>query len=428
MNKSDNKENNGMNGSLVVNNMQYALQKSLTNTINATSYKQSFDKRVYRGNELMNCQLNSGSDFVDWSESFMFVRVKTIAPSAGVPADARASFGVGSALNLFSEIKITSRSGVECARMSNAGFINNMRAKWKYSSEYLTRFGEVVGFGNGVEKLNAASDTAYALPLSFISSFFEPTENTPCPPQLASGLQISISTSDVKQALRQGTTELNTITDYELSDVHLYIKVLTKQDSIARAINQKSSGIGLNYMYDRFFSTSLTSQIGATSQEIHLSKAVSFAKRVMVAQYVDSLGSLALDNYDTVGFNYTSLQFKIGSNSFPKDALSSGLNSVFTVAQAYVYTQQSWCSVDHDRSKNGVSYNDYVNGINGVCHVGVCLEKDNDLKLSGVPLNNSKIIDVNLEFNALASTTKFLTILQYDGLAKVYLNNVSSKI
>jgi hypothetical protein len=420
----------GLTSSLAVNNLIYKLPKSLTNSVNATLTKQYFQKRTYRGNESAICILNSGNDFVDWGESFLFFRVKTVAPGVVTPGEAKAGFGLGSAMNLISEIKISSRSGTELARIQRANLINNIRTKWTYDSDWFSTIGSVMGFSDGtVFPLAENAETAFAIPLSLLCGFFRPEKNQTCPPQLASGLNIEILFANGSQALIEDAgAETGVVTDYEVTDIHIATRSITRQDSISRAITQQSASAGLDYHYERMFSTTDLGIAGSTSVEIQLQKAVSFCKRATIVPYPEASQNLiSADSFLTSGYAFTSIQFRVGSVYLPQQALSSSLDSDFGSILGYIYSQKSFGKLRHLSQNNSVDLVSYISGAAGSTCVSSCLEKSKDLQLSGLALNNSRVLNISAQLDSLGANTVFLTYIVYDGVSKVYLNNTSSK-
>lgn len=428
MQMQEQKENVGINQSLMANNMVYKLPKSLTNSVSSTSTKQFFQKRTYRSNETAICLLNTGSDFPEFDDSYLFHRVKLIAPGASVPANVSAGFGVGSAINLIKEIKISSRAGAELGRIQRCNLIANVEAKWTHSQSWLDSIGTVIGFGSANTAVSAATEVSFAIPLSMISGFFSPKNKQQCPPMLASGLQIEILWEDVRKAFVEGGSETGEITDYEISDLYILTKTVTKQDSVLRSVTQTSASSGLSYLYDRYFSTTDLGPSGSTSLNIQLQKAVSFAKQAVVVAYDETKAmDITEDSFVTLPYDYTSGQFRVGSLYLPQAAVASSLNETYGSVLGYMYTQKSFGKLFNLDDNNSVTLATYQDGSLGTSCLGATLEKSNELELSGLSLNNSRILSVDLQFNALAQNTTFLTYIRYDGVAMVYLNNAQAK-
>jgi hypothetical protein len=417
----------GVSGSLHVNNMNYKLPKSLTNTVASTSTQQKFQKRNFRQNETARCIISTGSDFVDWEKSFLFMRVKLIADGTEAdPGDVGAGFGVGSAMNMISSIKVSSRSGVELSRMNRANFINNVEAKWNHTQEYLDSVGSAAGFGSADDAVTADVETSFAIPCSMLMGFFKPSKGITAPPQMASGLDIEFLLASVGQAFHEDAAgETGKIADYEITDMYFHCTTQTKQDSIARAIAKTSSSAGLVYMYDKVFSTTNLGLSGSTTLEVDVSKSASFGKRATTVAYVEANQSLITeDSFVTLPYNYTSVQTRVGSVYLPLQALSSGLDSGYGSILGFLYSQNAY---DTDKSGNSVTLADYKSGLSGSTCVSASLEKSSDLQLSGLSLNNSRRLNVSLEFDSLGSNCTFLTYVKYTAVSSIFLNNVSAK-
>jgi hypothetical protein len=421
------KSGDNLKNSLIVNNMSYKMAKSLTNSVSSTTTIQKFQNRVYRGSSTAECVFNSGNDFVDFKDCWLNFSVKVLAPTAGVAANVTAGWGCGSAMNLFGEIKVRDRSGVELDRLSGASRVNNWRSKWEQSKQWQETVGEVVGFnqtGSPTFPVGAVTDVAYSIPLSLLLGFFEPRGFVSAPPQLCSGLSIHIGLNSVQQAFMEGALETGTISDFEISNMQISTRVATKQDSIARAVSQISSSSGLDYMFSRYHSSSSTAPVGSTNIELQLQKAVSFGTQASVIAYADSTPALTVDYHLPLGYIYTSAQFNIGSVYLPLQAISNNNNALLSSANGYLYTRKAWESQDPGH----VSYTDYKSGSTGATSISTTLRRSNDLALSGTALNNSKILAVALEYGSLAAATKFVTVLKHDSVVRIYPNNSSVKI
>ena len=415
----------GLKNSLVSNNMNYVLPESLTNTVSSTMTKQQFQKRTYRQNETARCILNTGNDFVDWDKSYLFLRVKMIAPTALSAADVKAGFGVGSAMNLFSEIKIASRQGAEICRTPKANFINNLRAKWMHTQEYLDSVGSAAGFSTAaVYPVNASTETAFAIPVTMLGNFFKPAKGVDAMPQLCSGLDIEFLTAPVGQVFHEDSSgELGEISDYEITDMYFNVVTKTKQDSIVRSVAQSSASSGLAYRFDKTFSTNTLGASGTTSLEINVQKACSFANRCTTAGYLEANQSLITeDSFVTVAYPYTSVQTRVGSVYLPLQPLASGLNAGYGKLLSYLYTQNAY-----GNKGNSVTLTKYTDGTSGSSCIAASLEKSSDLAMSGLSLNNSRSLNISLSFASLAANVTFLTFVDFVGISNVYLNNISTK-
>jgi hypothetical protein len=121
---------------------------------------------------------------------------------------------------------------------------------------------------------------------------------------------------------------------------------------------------------------------------------------------VDSMASESPN--EVVGFFW-----RLGSLNFPNQRLSA-------VEEQYYYAQYAMGKLMHPHKNNSVSLADFK-GDEGI--VAVTLERSSVLSLSGLPVNNSRTLQVELDYGTSASRDidVFLNYLQ---LARVFPSNV----
>ena len=123
-----------------VNQLVYSLQPDLSVAVNRTHKKHFFQANSYGPGQRGICILNSGTDYIDTSRSWL---------SFSVDIDSQpgtfAHFGQnGSACNLIDSITISTRSGDELTRLTDFGVYSNMLIPLKYSEDWLKNQGALI--------------------------------------------------------------------------------------------------------------------------------------------------------------------------------------------------------------------------------------------------------------------------------------------
>ena len=291
-------ESNAMASSLRVNNLWYQLPRSLSVAVSRSGVKNYPQKSDYKQGQTMVINLNTGTSFVDWSNSYITFSFQVTTTNA-----VNYNFGSGSIMNIFQSIKIQSRSGTELARLDKLALYANLQSKWKYSKDWLESFGTLQGFGQAPIAAQAGSDILqYVIPVRLLCGFFNPSRGKLCPPQLASGLRIEILLAQAANALTVSGASGGL--SYEVRDLVWSLNSVNLMDSVMRSLNAQSSSNGLEYVYTRTFSSETQLPNGATQSNITLNKAVSFSNCAWAVQQPSSISVETNDPLGTVGHLY----------------------------------------------------------------------------------------------------------------------------
>lgn len=415
-----------MASSLRVNNLFYKLPRSLSVAVQRSSIKCYPQKSDFKGGQTIVSDWNTGTSYIDTNNSYFSFGMKSVLVAAGTPGTASAGFGAGSVINIFNQIKVQSRSGTEISREEKVNQFSLMCTKWKYSTGFLDGFGSVIGYGSGTTAIVDDVVTQFCIPLRLISGIFNPLRSRLMPSQLASGLHCTILLENFNRAL---ITTTNFVVGYEISNVYWSLNAVTLMDSVLRTLNSESSANGLEYVYERTFTSENQIPQGQVKSNIQVNKAVSFANNLWAIETKnDNATDVKLDSFINVPYAYTFIRVRSGSSYYPTDGIR-GSTADLTAPIAFIETQQSFDKMRKMAFDNSVSLATFKTGAQGTGCVGVSLEKDTSLSLSGTPVNNSRLIEIELEREAGTADPSTVTLfLTYTSLIRVYLNNVSSKI
>ena len=406
---------------LMVNNLIYKQPAALSLAVNRTYKKMFFQRSAYTGDKstTMICDWNTGTSYVNCDNSYVSFKVKLTGTAN--PIEPTASFGSGSAMNIINEVRIQSRSGSELERLQNA----NLWSKYDslYSKPYgnLTTVGSIQGFGPNLSagdpaSLNNVVYKRFVLPLYVVSPFFRPMKKQLLPPQLASGLHFEFVLEDFRTALL-GLS--GAVTGYDIEGLYFNLDCVDMTDDVQRTINMESAQDGLEYTYERIFTSisQLPSNQLSISQQVR--KAVSqacFATTLTISQ-ADRI-NIAKDPLCCVPFNYTSFQYRLGALYFPNQEVQDASDGI----EAYMISQEVYDKLKHPYSEGSVSIESFKlkHGV-----VSASFEKDTNLSVSGLPINNSRVLELNATYAAVAEPLEVVSFLQYCVVARTYIDNTA---
>ena len=171
---------------LSINNLQYVLQPDLSVCVSRCMVKQFPQQSKHVPRDSMIFTLNSGSNYLDLAESYLSIDVKCTSVSADGKTSTSATFGEGSACNLFNRLTISSRSGQIIERIDRCNQLAFLRKYYERSSSFnLTGAGSAMNIPS-TETWGGGQTRRFIIPLSMLSVFAD-TCGQLIPAQLASG-------------------------------------------------------------------------------------------------------------------------------------------------------------------------------------------------------------------------------------------------
>ena len=406
---------------LMVNNLVYKQPTALSLAVNRTYKKMFFQRSAYTGDKstTMICDWNTGTSYINCDNSYLSFKVRLTGTSTPT-----ASFGSGSAMNIINEVRLQSRSGTEIDRLQNANLWSKFDSIYSKPEGNLTTVGSVQGFGPTLSSsdpanLNGATYKRFVLPLYVLSPFFRPMKKQLIPPQLASGLQFQLVLEDFRTALL-GLSGV--VTGYDIEGLYFNLDCVDMTDDVQRTINMESASDGLEYTYERIFTSVSQLPSAQNSISVQVRKAVSqacFATTLTISQ-ADRI-NIAVDPLCAVPFNYTSFQYRLGALYFPNQEVIDASDGV----EAYMISQQVYDKLKHPYSEGAMTLAKF-NAKQGV--LSASFEKDTSLNLSGLPVNNSRVLEVSATYAAVVEPLEVITFLQYCVVARSYIDNTAVSI
>jgi hypothetical protein len=408
------------NSDLLINNLVYTQPKALSLAVNRTYNRQFFQRNTYPGDRSSTaiCDWNTGTSYINSKNSYLTFKVKVLGTDTPT-----ATWGTGSAMNTINEIRIGSRSGTELDRLQNANLYSKYDSVYTKPRDNIATVGSaqgfapIVGTASTTAQINSVTATRFTIPLTMLSTFFKPLKGQNLPPQLASGLHIEIVFEDYKTALK---SLAGTVTGYEISEIEFQLDSIDMTDDVQKTINMESAQGGLEYAYERVYTSVSQQNVGQLSMSKQVRKAVSqacyatsicvdSAKKILVAE--DSLVSRP---YDITGF-----QYRLGALYFPhqkiQDLAEDGVEAFTNAMMVYDKLQNPYSSGSVDVSTFKSKF----------AIMSASFEKDTHLNMSGLPINNSRVLELDCEFSGAATAFEVYTFLTYCSVARVFLDNIA---
>jgi len=470
-------------GLIAVNDLNYVLPPDLSVSVNRTHTNHYFQSSTYQNTQRAICILNSGAHYGDMRLSALEFGITLDQTGATNALDGW--FGQnGSACNLIDSITISSRSGDEISRIDQADLLRYVTTGFRMTSAWIDTVGKAAGYNGVVLGSSRQRNTTYfSIPLYCLSDIF--AYGRLLPPGLLSGLRISITWATPQKAFVVNAKDAGTgaplaaiaadrIAAYTIKNPYISMYAVQLTDGVQRALNEMSATNGLEIVYCDWEATE-GSYTGAdqTTAQLEVRKAASRAlKAIAITRNTDDTLSATTDSYATHPWDYRKWQWQLGSLYFPQQpVLASSDNTLIaeqtsnSLAESYKHTLITFgaykgaktCATPFKDTANYLAADFYKKtmatqdqtpweedadltvGIlankngkwgtfsNGLSVVGVLLERSDLFNLSGVPINNSRVLSFRTTYDATVASKppRTLTVfLKYVRLARVFLNNV----
>lgn len=412
--QGEQKEQGGMGlaDSLIrVNGLSYRMPSNMSVVVSRNMKRSYANLDSYRSNGKVIITWNSGSEYVNGLNSYLTFDAATVGASSTGTLES------GSGINFIESVTVNSIQGTEVDRVEAVNVYQRDMDRWTYSQDYLNNVGSVIGYksteAGATNELNTVSETPqrYCIPLSKICGLCNTSVLIPA--MLAGGLRFEIKLAPLFSALKTGGTEP---TDYELTNVNMMLDSYQLADSIQKRLMVESATTGLEFYYETWDRT--RHNISASNKaNITVRKAVSRAlsahakTRLTANVELKSEDSMASETYKVGG------QFwRLGSLNFPNQRLNDK-------NEQYNYAQYAFGKWLHPHKNNSVSLQDFK-GTEGLC--AVTLERSSVLSLSGLPVNNSRTLQIEIDYDD-AQNRDIDVFMNYLQLARVFPSNVLVK-
>jgi hypothetical protein len=402
---------------MATNGLLYRMPQPLSVCVNRTFKKEYAQRQQYGAGDTMVFDVNSGSSYVDPSSCMLSFKVTAAAKEDGASTD-RWSFATGLATNLIKEIRILSKNGCEVDRTQNANVLAKILKDYTYSAD-------------GHRMLsNAGHDTIYAagrafkmvIPLSLLSGFFRPTvKGMKIPAGLCSGLRVEFILETAKRALTYADGE-GTGLEYMITDPEMLFMCMDLNDPTQAVLMKNSAETGLEYTFPSYFSTPLTTTANKINEQVK--KAVAQCTRAFCTVFHNaSIEDETKDGFASISsadFTFKNFQFRVGSNYYPKKDVSDYVEAYYVTSACFNK------STDLQDFPHTVTMQNYA--FDGKFVMGIPIETNSRLNLSGIPLNNSNVLELRAEIESNGQQLDYIIFIEHMTVARTFINSTSIKI
>lgn len=416
---------------MLINNLIYSMPKSMSVCVNRTHVQQfptSMSNVKVGRDSVLIWDWNTGNNYIDCSNSYLKFRLKATATTALV---APPTFGVfGSALNLFKEVRIRSRSGTELNRTENANLLNNYLLQYSRTQNYIDTIGSAFYLNSTVSPFNTANTliSEISIPLSLLDSFFRPLKGVLIPSQLSSGLHIEISLESIARAFKDPAGYFGAGALLEMIDISMMLDSSSLSDDTSRLMNLESSNTGLEYCYTRNHNVNSIYPLGTNNINLQISKAVSQATQIFTIISNAANSNLStVDSFVSEGYKVSAWGYRLGSSYYPNQPILDNLTGSINGVQSFLMAMSSFEKMKNPFQESSMTLNKFQNSLSVL---SVDLQRNQSLQVSGQASNNSRLLELNMTRNGAADTDKIEVnaFLSYISVCRTFIDNASVAI
>jgi hypothetical protein len=403
------------------NGLTYQLPVPSSVAVNKTKKRSYFQNRSYKSGETMVATLNTGSSFIDLTNSNLVVKVKVSSTNAG---NFSCGFGAGSAMNVVENARIYHRSGTQYTNTQKVNMFRVQEDLVCESANWFDTIGANMGYQQGDNVFNNLTPQRdFVIPLKKLHPFFDPCggDDIMGPPQMYASLRVELDQATIGQIFTNGAANVADITDFEIVDIYFDLECVDLMDSAQASINTNAQKKALEYLYRDVF-TSRTASPNATSVvNVDINKSVSYASRVVATiNNNNRQNTLALDAF-TIPYKNGSWWYQLGSNQYPSN------QKIDAKPVAYQQVLTAYNKLTGKCGERGETYlapltHTFINGL-----YAASLELNTALELSGMPVTSSRTLRFELTLDTPA-TTDFTTIIFMTYLASARSTLTSSRV
>jgi len=412
----------GLAQSLVnVNQLGYRMPANMSVTVNRTMSRSYANLDTYAPGGKIIVTFNTGSTYVWGRTSYLTFDV------VATGTDPKATFGTGSAINLIDSVTVYSQSGTEVDRTEGVNLHARNFDRYTYSQDWVNNFGSVIGYGSTEKSATGATvpveisavKSRFCIPLSHLAGIFG--TSTLMPSMLAGGLRVEIKLAPFAVALTPAAVSPGTITGYSITNASCQIDTFQLADSIQKRLMMEAASTGLEFYYETYDRT--RHNISASDKaNITIRKSVARALSAFaVTRLTANTALLTVDSMASdVGTALSGMFWRLGSLTFPQQKLEN-------TPEIYYYAQRAFQKVESPYKMNSISLDDFKAT---EALAAVTLERSNVLELSGLPVNNSRSLQLELDYGGTGGGPADRDIdvfMHYVQLARVFVNNVLVK-
>ena len=288
---------------------------------------------------------------------------------------------------------------------------------------------------SGEAKDGSEAGNTFVVPMGCISGLFKSFDRL-IPSMLASGLRIEI---EFEQANDVGTWRgPNGIPSFTIENLEIVLDQYQLTDSIMRVLNEEAAMRGLEVVFSTWYNHD-AAQNTKKNYNVQVRKAVSRALGILtrISRIKGAANALKVDPFLSHNADMTRYQVRVGALYFPQQGIIHSNTSRNNV-ELYHHTMRGLGKWKTPQAPPGVSLTDYEgfksyqNDIEtteksnqSLCCVYTDLERSNTQKLTGIPINNSRVAEIFIDRkNTPMVDARLNSYLHYVRLLRVFLQNV----
>ena len=414
---------------MVDNKLSYVIPSNVNVATSATNKKQFFQRRDYGPGDTAVCILNTGSSYINCKNSYLVYTIEVPDVGGAFSFD----WGVGSGVNVFREIKVQSRSGTELYRGERLNKYMAQYIRYQHSKDWIQTIGKMAGIGVVYSATDVAIVARITIPICMLGGFFEPLNDLLLPPQIASGLRLELNIENLNTAIRQITG--TAITSFSVNDIFFNLETVSLMDQQQLLLNKASASDGLEYTFKRYFLSTNTYPSETSQKNLEVRKAVSQATFAFCT-YNDltSENVITDDSMASGPYNVKAFRYRIGSQYYPLDFVADSTRSAgLTKSESYFFALQSFAKTHNRDDVTSVEITNTDANVNTFSNTMSVLaqsfERNQMLNLSGVPISNSRVLELEIDQETSVGTQfQYNIFLEYLAICKAYLDNTVLKV
>jgi hypothetical protein len=192
-------------------------------------------------------------------------------------------------------------------------------------------------------------------------------------------------------------------------------------DDTQKTLNMESSESGLEYSFPRIYTS--TNTVASTAINVQVRKAVSQANIVTACLLTQGdVLDVTKDSLKSETWDVDTWQYRLGGLYFPHQAVSGASDGL----ESFFMAQQVYDKPKHAHAENAVGLEEFKTSGYGI--LAASLEKDQSLNLSGLPINNSRVLELQATLASFTANIECVVFLEYIAVARAWLDNCSLAI
>jgi len=350
--------------------------------------------------------LEMGDQFIDFKNSYLkFDHQNT---GGGLY-----TWGIGSAKNLFKEIVVYHKNGLELTRLRYANIYNAHRDRRIMTAKEIKTTGGLMGYTTDfiTRSIAEASINTYIIPLAGLVDIFNTKELFPS--MLAKDLRLELHLE--KPVIAMYST--SAITSYTINNIDMVLDVHTIKPQILKELKVKSASKGLELTYNGVNSLMDSIASGVLTTNVLTSRALSQVNSGFAIYRLNS--ALSAFNADSMMSDYVSdmdeSQWRLGSVYFPESKITDRTERYWNL----LHVNQQF---DEKHPPMSITPTRFIDISAGFESANVDFRTNQDM-LSGQPSNNSQVVNLYLKFLSMPSGRVINMFVDHTIICKIFNNN-----